>query len=47
MEDEGIEANMNTELIQSEWAESRASALYSSIFYKPDFLSIPTGSAVS
>ena len=34
------------QLIQSVWAEIRASTLYSSVVYRHDFLSIPTGSAV-
>ena len=33
------------QLIQSAWAERRASTLYSSIVYKHDFLPITTGSA--
>ena len=37
---------MQRQLIQSVWAESRASTLYSSIAYRHDFLSILTGSAV-
>ena len=46
MEDEDLAPNMYIKLIQSVWTESSTSTLYSSIVYRHDFLTIPTGSAV-
>ena len=46
MEEEDIAPNKDIQLIQSVWAESRASTQYSSIEYRHDLLPMPTGSAV-
>ena len=46
MEDEDIAPNTYIQLIQSVWAERRASTLDSSIVYGHDFLFIPAGPAL-